>query len=263
VTKPSEDWSLRFPAQSRAFKFSEIDSTNTFLKSLADQGGEHFSIAVAKAQDAGRGRGDRTWISNEGNVFWSILIRPGANWPSLSSLPLVLALAVHKTVAEFTNDESRLAIKWPNDLLLDGKKLSGMLLETTTQGAKTDGHMIDWCVAGIGINVNSHPIGNTNYDATDLFASGFDGVSRDHVIERLSENAVNMVDQWAQNGFEIFHADVEHRLAFLGERIDVASGTDRSKRITGRLAGLTSDGFARLDTPTGVQVLSAGEVFGF
>lgn len=242
--------------------FDTADSTNTFLKEQADLGAEHLSIAVTKSQSAGRGRGDRVWVSPEGNVFWSILLRPDSSWPSLTSLPLVLALAVHRSLAQIVGSDSGLKIKWPNDILLDGKKVCGMLLETSVKQRRGEGHPISWCVVGIGINVNSHPEATMNYQATDLVTSGVENVTRDVVIEILSAEVANIVSLWSRDGFPAFRVEVEGSLAFLGEEIDVVTGVDREQRQQGRLIGLSKDGLAKIEAEDGLKTLSAGEVFG-
>ena len=258
----SRDWRIEFPVDVKALLFDEIDSTNTFLKEHADQNGEHLTIAVTKTQTAGRGRGDRTWISSEGNVFWSILLRPEKKWPSLTSLPLILALAVKRTLAEIVGSSERLKIKWPNDVILDEMKVSGMLLETCSRQASGDCHPIEWCVAGIGINVSQHPEGNMNYAATDLHACGVEGVTRDQVIQAMSKEIVGLIQLWSTEGFSCLKNEVESSLAFMGEKIDVAISTNRDLRRQGTLLKLTEEGFAQLDTKDGIQTLSAGEVFG-
>lgn len=258
----SEFWFLELPPAKKVFLFDEIDSTNTFLKEYADKGGEHLTIAVTKTQSAGRGRGDRTWVSPEGNVFWSILVRPDGNWPPLTSLPLVLALSIKRTLGKIVGDETRLKIKWPNDVLLDGKKVSGMLLETSARTQRNRGHGIEWCIAGIGINVNQHPAGTVNYSATDLISSGVENADRDHVIKALSSEVIATLISWSERGFRAFKDEVERSLAFHGKEVDVAVGIDRNARQIGTLIGLTDDGFARLATKEGERTLSAGEVFG-
>lgn len=262
MRKLTEAWRLKLPAVCKSFFFDEIDSTNTFLKEYADSGGEHLTIAVTKTQSAGRGRGDRAWVSPEGNVFWSILLRPDGNWPPLTSLPLVLALSIKRILDQIAGGEARTKIKWPNDVLLDGKKVSGMLLETSARAQHSHGHAIEWCVAGIGININQHPIGNVSYSATDLISSGVEDVARDQIIEALTGEVIDMLSSWSKSGFLVFKDEVERSLAFLGEEIDVAVGIDRNVRQIGTLVGLTDEGFARLVTAEGERTLSAGEVFG-
>src|SRR3954466_4517617 len=145
-----------------------LPSTNTQALTLAREGERGPLWITAERQSAGRGRRGRTWISEKGNLFASLLLTdpaPAEHWPELS---FVAALAVHDAIAELSPTiKPQLAIKWPNDLLLGGKKLAGLLIEG-------EGHGEGSAVAvGIGVNCVSHPP-DTDFPATDLAAAGAD-----------------------------------------------------------------------------------------
>ena len=141
-------------------------STNAEALALAGRGERGPLWVTAGRQTGGRGRRGRTWVSERGNLFASLLLTdtaPPEHWPELA---FVAALAIHDAVAEVAPAlRPQLFIKWPNDLLLDGKKFSGILIEG--EGGSSGGAV----VVGIGVNCVSHPA-DTDYPATDLAAAG-------------------------------------------------------------------------------------------
>src|SRR5262245_14857271 len=138
-----------------------LASTNTEALTLARAGERGPLWVTAGRQSAGKGRRGRSWTSEPGNLFASLLLTepaPPEHWAELS---LVAALAIHDAIADLAPAaRSRLAIKWPNDLLLDGAKFAGIL-------AEAEGTTV---VVGIGLNCASHPA-DTDYPATNLAAA--------------------------------------------------------------------------------------------
>ena len=129
--------------------FPEIDSTNLEVKRRAEAGAEAPLLIAADTQTAGRGRRGRTWISPPGNdIYMSLLLRPSIRPEHASMLTIVAALAVAGGIREETGLEA--GIKWPNDAVVNGKKICGILTEMST-----DMEEISYVVPGIGINVNS------------------------------------------------------------------------------------------------------------
>ena len=125
------------------------DSTNTQAKKMGEEGAEHGTLVVTQCQTAGRGRRGRSWESPEGNVYFTFLLRPEVEISRASMITLVAALAVAKAVDDVTGLDSK--IKWPNDVVANGKKLCGILTESSS-----DLEYINYAVVGIGINVNQN-----------------------------------------------------------------------------------------------------------
>ena len=149
----------------RLITHAVLDSTNAHALSLSQRGERGPLWIVAERQTAGRGRRGRAWVSQAGNLFASLLltaVAPSARQPQLS---FVAALALHDAVAEVAPGlKPLITIKWPNDLLLRGMKIAGILIEAA--GGE------DGAVAiGIGVNCASHPA-SADYPATDLTAAG-------------------------------------------------------------------------------------------
>ena len=108
--------------------FDEINSTNLKAKELAQKNADEGTIVISKIQKKGRGRFDRTWESPEGGLYFSIVLKPDCKPDKTTLLPLVGALSVCKTITSIT--DLNVKIKWPNDVLINGKKVSGILLES-------------------------------------------------------------------------------------------------------------------------------------
>src|SRR5882757_12883 len=146
----------------RLISLDLVASTNSEALALAGRGECGPLWVVARRQTGGRGRRGRAWVSDTGNLFASLLLTDPAPPPRCPELAFVAALAVHDAVMEVAGSaKADLTIKWPNDLLLNGAKLAGILIEGDGAGA---------VVVGIGVNCVSHP-GDMEYPATDLAAA--------------------------------------------------------------------------------------------
>lgn len=127
--------------------FPETDSSNTQVKRLAENGGENGMVVVTDKQTAGKGRRGRAWISPSGNCYFSMLLYPDVKVDRASMITLIAAMAVAKAVRDTEGIETM--IKWPNDVVVNGKKICGILTESST-----DLEYIQYVVVGIGINCN-------------------------------------------------------------------------------------------------------------
>jgi BirA family biotin operon repressor/biotin-[acetyl-CoA-carboxylase] ligase len=227
-------------------------STNSEALSLAQQGERGPLWLTAVRQTAGRGRRGRAWISDAGNLYASLLLTDPSSaerWPQLS---FVAALAIHDAVVEVVPDRARrIAIKWPNDHLLDGAKFAGILIEG--QGGTAPGNAGAVAV-GIGVNCASHPA-QTEYPATDL-----GGVPPASVFRALSASMVARLAQWrAGEEFAFIRADWLARAVGLGDDVRVRLP---EREISGRFEAIDETGGLRLRLPDGsVTTIAAGDVF--
>lgn len=169
--------------------YDVTDSTNLRIKQAGDEGAPHGTLAVADRQTAGRGRRGRTWESPAGSsIYMSILLRPEIAPNKASMLTLVMALSVAEGIRQCIGDGGDIQIKWPNDIIINGKKLAGILTEMSSQI-----DYINHVTIGVGINVNTtdfpEEIAQT---ATSLQIECGHSVKRAHLIaavmERLEEN---------------------------------------------------------------------------
>ena len=156
------------PAGYRLAAFESLDSTNAQARRMATDGVPDGTVVWAASQTAGRGRQGRQWQSPKGNLYCSIVIRPEMPAAEAAQLSFVTALALGDAVSDLLPGGAELHYKWPNDLLLGGCKLAGILLESS--GAV--GGRLDWLVVGAGLNVADHPDVTDGYRATSLRAAG-------------------------------------------------------------------------------------------
>ena len=132
----------------KIFYYQEIDSTNNKAKQLAAEGAEHGSLIIAERQTAGRGRRGRTWLSMEDdNIYMTILLRPEFEPDKAPMLTLVMAYSAAEAIRSITGLD--IQIKWPNDLVWEGRKLVGILTEMSVKKGS-----IEYVVVGVGVNVN-------------------------------------------------------------------------------------------------------------
>lgn len=158
------------------------------MMALAGQGVAEGTWLRAERQTGGRGRMGRSWESPAGNLFCSTLVRLRAGDPAPHSLALVAANAVHAVVAPLCAGQAR--IKWPNDVLVDGAKIAGILLERAG----------DAVVVGIGVNVAGHPTG-LDRPVTSLTAQGSD-IDATAVLDRLAQLFAHWLGLWRAQGLE-------------------------------------------------------------
>ncbi len=225
--------------------YDSIGSTNDEVRRLAKEGAPHGTVVHADEQTAGRGRLMRSWFSPPGNLYMSILLRPDMPAPRMAELSFVASLAVAETVEALLPKRLRPVLKWPNDVLVDDAKISGILLEMEGDAA----------ILGIGLNVLEAP-SNARYKTTTLVASG--GIAsvdtaRDILLERLGK----FLDLWQQEGFAAVRAAWLDRSFALGAPLRVSTAGAMHE---GRFAGLDETGALLLETSGGVNRVLAGDI---
>lgn len=197
----------------------QIDSTSSALLRQAAYGAADLSICVAEAQSAGRGRRGRDWISPlGGNVYFSLLRRFGAGMGALSGMSLVAGIAVKQALADC--GVSKAGLKWPNDVLADGRKLAGILVEL-------GGEYLGPChaVIGIGINVRLPRKFKAGQPSIDLAAlCGGEPPSRNALIARLLSRLIAALDHFERAGFAPFRAEFSRDDLLAGQAVRVHAG---------------------------------------
>jgi BirA family biotin operon repressor/biotin-[acetyl-CoA-carboxylase] ligase len=243
----------------------ETASTNAHALELLKSGAapRHLTVVWARRQTQGRGRGGRVWQSPEGNVFFSMILRPQADWGDLNQLPLVTSVAIHAAIRPHVPPSRALTIKWPNDLLIDGAKVSGTLIESHRLIRSTDVNRwsAEALVVGIGVNVAHHPTEGLIYPATSLREAG-SAVERDEVIRDLAQALFDTLELWHRSGFAPIRAGYLKSAHGLGETITVRTSLDLNESISGVFEGIDEDGALLLRLADGtVKRLLVGDVF--
>lgn len=138
------------PLCRKLVRLDVVSSTSDVARQLAEAGWPEGTVVVAKEQTAGRGRFGRRWESPEGGLWFSVLLRPPIGPEELSGLPIVAGLAVARALKRSFGLD--IELKWPNDVLIKGKKVCGVLVESSFTGEK-----LDFVIVGIGVNANFEP----------------------------------------------------------------------------------------------------------
>ncbi|WP_306016231.1 biotin--[acetyl-CoA-carboxylase] ligase [Oceanicaulis sp. MMSF_3324] len=231
--------------------YDTLDSTNEEAKRQALAGATGPKWIVARRQSSGRGRRGRPWASKTGNLFTTGLYRLDCDPARAAQLSFAAALAVGDVCASVLDPE-RVRLKWPNDVLVEGRKISGILLES---GQHARGGL--WLAIGIGVNLAHHPE-DSERPATDLRAQGGE-IAVDAAAERLSRRFDHWLNRWAQDGFNPIREAWLSRVHGLGERCVVRLDHET---LEGVFADLGPDGSLRLDLKDGGRrFISAGDVF--
>ena len=242
----------QLPPFFRLVSFAEIDSTNDEAKRRAGEGAAHGTLIWAEAQSAGRGRRGRGFVSPAGNLYMSVLLRPDRPAASAAQLGFAAALALGDAILPLLPRPDGLRYKWPNDVLIDGRKVSGILLESQAAG---EGRL-QWLVVGIGVNVASFPEGVDN-PAISLAAAGA-AVTVEVLLQAVAAGFERWYERWREEGFQPLRAAWVARARGLGESIRVRL---QGEEASGRFAGLDEDGALLLDDGTTRRRIGAGDVF--
>lgn len=238
-------------------------STNAEARLRAQQGDDGPLWITATTQTQGRGRHGRTWISPPGNLYASLLLRDPSPFEAAPQLAFVAGLALRDAVAlEAAALAPGLHFKWPNDLLLDGRKCAGILIEgEATPGAGAQNGFI--AVIGIGVNCSSHPSAadGVAFPATHLAAHAAT-ITPEHLFARLSATLWHRLAQWDRSrGFAAILGDWIAHARGIGEPIVVRNG---DAEMQGRFVGLDQAGRLLLErSDGGLTKIAAGDVFPF
>ncbi|HEY55605.1 MAG TPA: biotin--[acetyl-CoA-carboxylase] ligase [Dehalococcoidia bacterium] len=229
--------------------YPSLPSTNDVAKLKAREGAPEGSVVLAEEQTAGRGRIKRTWLSPRGSIALSIILRPGPD--ELSSLIMVASLATVHCIEKVSGLKAQ--IKWPNDVLINDKKVCGILIESDVKGSS-----VDYAVIGIGINVNlklsSFP--EITPTATSLSHELGRDVSRLDIIRCLLVETERLY--LALPSGDSVYQEWRDRLVTLGKKVQVSSGESTYHGIAESVA---SDGSLLLRQPDGgLTKIVAGDV---
>ncbi|KOS69138.1 biotin--acetyl-CoA-carboxylase ligase [Lysinibacillus contaminans] len=236
--------------------FDVVDSTQTIAHKLAQEGAPDGTIVIGEEQTAGRGRMARPWESAHGTGIWmTIIVRPDVTPQQASSYTLVVAVAVSKAIkALYKNVEP--AIKWPNDLLINGKKCTGILTEM-----QAEADCVQALLVGIGINANqveadfSPEIADI---ATSLRLAAGEEINRAALVATILQYLEQYTEIFVKESFTSIKKEWEQASCTIGQRIEV---TTIRERFEGVASGITDEGVLQLRQDDGtVRTIYSGDV---
>lgn len=234
--------------------FDTIDSTNTKAQELAEKGYPSGTLVVADKQESGKGRRGRSWVSPSGTgIFMTLMIKPDINPNNASMLTLVAALAVAKAITSVTGEEA--LIKWPNDIVINSKKVCGILTEMNAQF-----DYINHIVVGIGINVHneSFPEEISQMASSLMIEAGGKRFHRAQIIAETMSYFEQYYDTFLKT--QDLSALVREYDELLVNRNKSVRVLDPKEPFDGKAMGITPKGELIVDTWESRKLVSSGEV---
>jgi BirA family biotin operon repressor/biotin-[acetyl-CoA-carboxylase] ligase len=213
-----------------------VGSTNDYAKALASYGAEGGTIVIAETQTAGRGRLGRKWISPKGGLYFSLILRPSLQ----ASEAVKLVFAAGLAIAEVLNKSYGLNVetKWPNDVLVNGKKICGILGEMNATGER-----VNYSIIGVGVNSNFNAEKDLPKDLAETATSLEDELGRKTRIEELFQALIGKLENvyclFLNEGFAPVLKEWKKYAGFLGKKVEVIRGAEK---FCGVALNVDSDG---------------------
>lgn len=231
----------------RVFFGRKVKSTSDWAKKLAKMGAQEGTVTVAETQTLGRGRLGRDWFSPRGGLWFSIILRPKQKASEASKLVFVASLAVAEVLHEKYG--LRTETKWPNDVLVDGKKICGILAEMNTKGER-----VDCVIVGIGVNANFH----ANDVLPELVKTHATSIEKEFgkkirleiLLKELLEKIETIYDRYLEDGFAPLIEHWKTYAGFLGRAVVIA---DQEERLKGLALDVDVDGALILKLKDGTR----------
>ena len=255
MNSSSETPMLKLPPSFRLHYKEVTTSTNSDAEALAKRGAGEFTLVWARQQTAGRGRFSRNWISDVGNLYWSIVVKPEKGVRPLEELAFVSGLAVLDVARKNVDEDRNVRVKWPNDILINNAKTSGILIEV--------GPNQDWVVVGVGINLLIAPDSSAvMYPATCLAMNGADHLTVDDLCQQFSWAFFDRYIEWINEGFSnSMRGDFVDSMWRKDELIGVSLNPEKTIVLEGINRGINELGHLQLELITGeLKSLPAADV---
>ena len=227
------------------YHYGEITSTADAVKDEFFNNIKDKFVVVADNQSVGRGRGAKSWSSLGGNLFANIVIPISGDISKYSQMSFVMGLVISDIVSNITPDNTKVEVKWPNDVLVNGAKICGVLLEIVNNKLSI----------GVGFNVKSAPV-IPDYETCCLSDLGVN-VDKLEILNQLIERFNQWFDAWEKQGFDVILSMWKSRAKGIGSPIKVNLATET---ITGTFVDVNGDGAIVLETDAGRKLINSGEV---
>ena len=228
-----------------------LDSTNAEALRAVDRGATAPFVVLAERQTAGRGRRGRQWVSPFAeNIYYSLVLRMDGGMRQLEGLSLVVGLAVLSALREV--GVSDVGLKWPNDVLVNNKKIAGILLELV-------GDPADVChvVLGIGINVNMRVASEVDQAWTSVYLESGVAINRNVLVSKLNDSLRIYLKRHAKSGFSAIQSEWEQNHLWQGREVSLIAGVHQ---VNGTVMGIDQQGALRMNVNGEEKVFSGGEL---
>ncbi|MDR0956550.1 MAG: biotin--[acetyl-CoA-carboxylase] ligase [Endomicrobium sp.] len=229
--------------------YKSLSSTQTTVKRLARKGFKEGTVVIAEQQTNSYGRIKRKWDSRSGGLWFSVLLRPLMRLEEVSRISLLLSIALSITLEKNYKVDSE--IKWPNDVLVFGKKIAGIIIEIS---AEQD--LVNWVAVGIGINISNDLPKNLEDTAIALKTILKRGINKTEFFAALLINFENLYLDFQKNGFKQFFKIYNSKIAYKNRYVNVNSGYNSIIGVNlgvdekGKLIVKTHDGFEHIVSGT-------------
>jgi BirA family transcriptional regulator, biotin operon repressor / biotin---[acetyl-CoA-carboxylase] ligase len=241
------------PTAYRLVSRESVGSTNDEARRLARQGAVAGTVVWALEQTAGRGRRGRYWSSPRGNLFVSLILRPACSAEQAAQLGFVAALGVGDALAQLAPGLDAPLYKWPNDVLIRGRKIAGILLESE-MGPRENPALL---IVGIGVNLASAP-SDADFPATSIADEGWAAPEPEMALEAVLGHFEIWTRRWQQQGFDPVREAWRARAFALGEQIRARLQT---AVLFGRFVDIDHQGALLLETAGKLRRIPAGDVY--
>ena len=228
-----------------------LDSTNAEALRAVDRGATAPFVVLAERQTAGRGRRGRQWVSPFAeNIYYSLVLRMDGGMRQLEGLSLVVGLAVLSALREV--GVSDVGLKWPNDVLVNNKKIAGILLELV-------GDPADVChvVLGIGINVNMRVASEVDQAWTSVYLESGVAINRNVLVSKLNDSLRIYLKRHSESGFSAIQSEWEQNHLWQGREVSLIAGVHQ---VNGTVMGIDQQGALRMNVNGEEKVFSGGEL---
>lgn len=229
--------------------YNEIDSTNKEARRLIENGVTGKFIVTSYKQIAGYGRQNREWYSPEGNLYLSLILNPGCTLEKSSELSFVTAVALKEMLNPILADKIKL--KWPNDVLINGQKIAGILLESTS---KQNSRTAENIIIGLGININVCPK-DIEYPATSLKELKVKNLIPEYYLDLFMQNFVKIYSIWKKEGFSVIR---EEWMKNAYNKNKVVTAVTKQERISGVFENINEKGQLVLKLSNNERYLISG-----
>lgn len=245
---------LKWLSKFHLLLLDEVDSTNSEAQRIAlSDRSPSYLVITSKKQTNGRGRSGRTWESPHGNLYMSVIVPKTATLDEMSQLTFVSSLALENAISSLFHSEgmnTKIELKWPNDVMINDKKVAGILLESA-------GKNMEYIVIGVGVNISKAPE-IKDKPSTSLQAEGLTKLESTEMLNRFMSNFLKLYQTWLSEEFRGIREKWLKKARNIGKIISVDSG---GTRISGKFMDIDFKGQLRVQVASGqIHSINTGEV---